>query len=155
MSPLHSRIDTGKPFRLTTNLVGPQVTQLSQALEALGLSRRLFPCRHYAGHAQGRSRHFPRKLPLAVEEDRATFVYVDPGRDTDSELPSWGAAHARLWAALRARKRPVHVVAVARDDLRLERAIAPIRQSRIRIDRGRIWLSIRIPAETGGGVWSA
>ncbi|MDE2927096.1 MAG: hypothetical protein OXT71_11920 [Acidobacteriota bacterium] len=111
MSPLHSRIDTGKPFRLTTNLVGPQVTQLSQALEALGLSRRLFPCRHYAGHAQGRSRHFPRKLPLAVEEDRATFVYVDPGRDTDSELPSWGAAHARLWAALRARKRPVHVVA--------------------------------------------
>ena len=72
------------------NLVDPQVTQLLQSLQALGLSRRRFPCRHYAGHAQGRSRYFPRKLPLALEEDRATFVYVDPGRDTDSELLSWG-----------------------------------------------------------------
>ena len=92
------------------------------ALEALGLSRRLLPCRHYAGHAQGRSRYFALDLPLALEEDRATFVYVDPGRDTDSELLSWGVEHARLWAALRARNHPVHVVAVARDDLRQERA---------------------------------
>ena len=23
----------------------------------------------------------------------ATFVYVDPGKDTDTELRSWGAAH--------------------------------------------------------------
>ena len=119
------------------NLVGPQVTQLSQALEALSLSRRLFPCRHYADHIQGRSRYFPRKLPLALEEDRATFVYVDPGRDTDLELLSWGAEHARLWAALRAQDHPVHVVAVTRDDLRRERATAPILQNRIRIDRGR------------------
>ncbi|MDE2926821.1 MAG: hypothetical protein OXT71_10530 [Acidobacteriota bacterium] len=134
------------------NLVGPQVTQLSQALEALGLSRRLFPCRHYAGHAHGQSRYFPRKLPLALEEDRATFVYVDPSRHTDSELCSWGAEHARLWAALHAQDHPVHVVAVARDDLRRERATAPILQCRIRIDRGRTWLSVRIPAETGGRV---
>ena len=187
------------------------------ALQALGLSRRLFPCRHYAGHAQGRSRYFPRKLPLALEEDRATFVYVDPGRDTDSELLSWGVEHARLWAALRAQDHPVHVVAVARDDLRqeraekvlrrwsrpgpeaefrplspeeeqvirrieqavrtndqeclahyggfvnamdhrqalLERATAPIPKNRIRIDRGRTWLSVWIPAEPEGGVWSA
>ncbi len=104
------------------NLVDPQVTQLLQALAALGLSRRLFPCRHYAGHVQGRRRYFPRKLPLALEEDRATFVYVDPGRDTDSELLSWRAEHAPIWAGLRARERPVHVVAVARDDLRRERA---------------------------------
>ncbi|MDE2927799.1 MAG: hypothetical protein OXT71_15500 [Acidobacteriota bacterium] len=104
------------------NLVDPQVTQLLQALEALGLSRRLFPYRHYSGHAQGRSRYFPRKLPLALEEDRATFVYVDPGRDTDSELLSWEAEHARLWAALCVQDHPVHVVAVARDDLRRERA---------------------------------
>ena len=177
--------------------------------------RRLFPCRHYAGHAQGRSRYFPRKLPLALEEEKATFVYVDPGRDTDSELLSWGVEHARLWAALRARNRPVHVVAVARDDLRqeragkvlrrwarpgpeagfrplspdqektirrieqavlandreylaryggavkamdhrqalLERTTAPTPQNRIRIDRGRTWLSVRIPAQTEGTVW--
>ena len=185
------------------------------ALEALGLSRRLFPCRHYAGHAQGRSRYFPRKLPLALEKDRAIFVYVDPGRDTDSELLSWGVEHARLWAALRARNHPVHVVAVARDDLRreragkllrcwerpgpeagfrprdpeedktirrieqavlandqeylaryggavkamdhrqalLDRADAPTPQNCIRIDRGRTWLSVRIPAQTEGTVW--
>ncbi len=195
----------------------PTGREKARALEALGLSRLLFPCRHYAGHAQGRSRYFPRKLPLALEEDRATFVYVDPGRDTDSELLSWGAEHARLWTALRAQDHPVHVVAVARDDLRreragkvlrrwsgpgpeaefeplspeeeqviriigqavrtndrerlaryggflnaldhrqalLERATAPIPQGRIRIDRGRTWLSVRLPAETGGGLWSA
>ncbi len=134
------------------NLVGPQVTQLSQALEALGLSRWLFPGRHYAGHAQGRSRYFPRKLPLALEEDRATFVYVDPGRDTDSELLSWEAEHTRLLAALRARNRPVHVVAVARDDLRRERATAPIPQNRIRIDQGRTCRSgfQRKPGESCG-----
>ncbi len=195
----------------------PTGREKAWALEALGLSRRLFPCRHYAGHAQGRSRYFPRKLPLALEEDRATFVYVDPGRDTDSELLSWGAEHARLWTALRAQDRPVHVVAVARDDLRreragkvlrrwagpgpeaefeplspeeeqvirrigqavrtndreclaryggflnaldqrqalLERATAPIPQNRIRIDRSRTWLSVRIPAEPGGVLWTA
>ena len=187
------------------------------ALEALGLSRRLFPCRHYAGHAQGRRRYFARNLPLALEPARATFVYVDPGRDTDSELLSWGAEHAPLWAALRAQERPVHVVAVARDDLRRERAEkvlrrwtrpgpeaefrplspeeeqsirrieqavlandqkylaqyggavkaldyrqmlldrtdAPTPQNRIRIDQGRTWLSVRIPAEPEGGLWSA
>ncbi|MDE2928137.1 MAG: zincin-like metallopeptidase domain-containing protein [Acidobacteriota bacterium] len=192
----------------------PTGREKASALEALGLSRRLFPCRHYAGHAQGRSRYFPRMLPLALKEDRATFVYVDPGRDTDSELLSWGAEHARLWAALRAQDHPVHVVAVARDDLRreraekvlrrwsrpgpeaefqplfpeeeqiirrieqaalandqeylaryggfvnamdhrqalLERATAPIPKNRIRIDRGRTWLSVRIPAEPGGGL---
>ena len=187
------------------------------ALEALGLSRQLFPCRHYAGRAQGRSRYFPRHLPLALEEDRATFVYIDPGRDTDSELLSWGAEHAPLWAALRAQDRPVHVVAVARDDLRreragkvlrrwsrpgpeaefrplspeedksirrieqavhagdqkyfaehggfvkamdyrqalLDRAAAPTPQNRIRIDRDRTWLSVRIPAPPEGTLWCA
>ena len=66
--------------------------------------------------------HFPRKLPLALEEDRATVVHVDPGRGTDSELLSWGAEHNRLWAALRAQDHPVRVFAVARDDLRRDRA---------------------------------
>ena len=155
--------------------------------------------------------------PLALEEARATFVYVDPGRDTDSELLSWGAEHAQLWAALRAQERPVQVVAVARDHLRRERAEkvlrrwtrpgpaaefrplspeeeqsirrieravrandqkylaayggfakamdyrqmlldrpdAPTPQNRIRIDQGRTWLSVRIPAEPEGRSWSA
>ena len=193
----------------------PTEREKVHALEALGLSRRLFPCRHYAGHAQGRSCYFARNLPLALEETRATFVYVDPGRDTDSELLSWGAEHAPLWAALRAQERPVQVVAVARDHLRRERAEkvlrrwtrqgpeaelrplspeeeqsirrieqavhagdleylaayggfakamdyrqmlldrtdAPTPQNRIRIDQGRTWLSVRIPATPGVGPW--
>ena len=35
-----------------------------------------------------------------------------------------------------------------------ERAAAPTPKNRIRIDRGRTWLSVRIPAETRGGLWS-
>ena len=195
----------------------PTEREKVRALEALSLSRRLFPCRHYAGHAEGRRRYFALDLPLALEEARATFVYVDPGRDTDSELLSWGAEHAPLWAALRAQERPVQVVAVARDHLRRERAEkvlrrwarpgpeaefrplspeeaksirrieqavlandqkylaeyggfakamdyrqmlldrpdAPPPQNRIRIDQGRTWLSVRIPAEPEGRLWNA
>ena len=161
--------------------------------------------------------YFAHNLPLALEEAKATFVYVDPGRDTDSELLSWGAEHAPLWAALRAQERPVQVVAVARDDLRreraekvlrrwtrpgpeaefrplspdetqiirrieqavltndqkylaayggfakamdyrqmlLDRADTPTPQNRIRIDRGRTWLSVRIPAQPEGTLWCA
>ena len=57
-------------------------------------------------------RYFALKLPIAVDAQAATFVYVDPGQSTDSELRAWGAAHAPLWAALRARTFAVHVVAV-------------------------------------------
>ena len=195
----------------------PTEREKVHALEALGLPEALFPRRSYAGKAAGVSRYFALDLPLALEEARATFVYVDPGRDTDSELLSWGAEHAQLWAALRAQERPVHVVAVARDDLRQERAEkvlrrwtrpgpetefrplsleeeksirrieqavlandqkylaayggfakamdyrqmlldrtdAPTPQNRIRIDQGRTWLSVRIPAQPEGGLWSA
>ena len=52
------------------------------------------------------------KLPIAVDEKTATFVYVDAGQSTDSELRAWGVAHAPLWASLRARTFAVHVVAV-------------------------------------------
>ena len=62
-----------------------------QALEALRIPRR-----RYYGRAQGQSRYFPLKLPLALDKAQATFVYCDPGRDSDQELLSWGAAHAWL-----------------------------------------------------------
>ena len=48
-----------------------------------------------------------------------------PGRTTDSELRAWGAAHAPLWAALRARTFAVHVVAVGTDAEAADRA-APV-----------------------------
>ena len=92
------------------------------ALEALEIPNQIFPRRRYHGRAGDQIRHFPLKLPIALDDHVATFVYCDPGRDSDKELLSWGADHARLWTALRQRKHEVHVVAVARDHTREQRA---------------------------------
>ena len=73
-------------------------------------------------------RYFAFKLPIAVDEHAATFVYVDTGQTTDSELRAWGAAHAPLWAALRARTFAVCVVAVGTGAEAADRA-APVLKS--------------------------
>ena len=84
-----------------------------QRFEALGIDRDTFPYRLYGPHGKPQvPRYFAFKLPIAVDEQAATFVYVDAGQSTDSELRAWGMAHAPLWAALRARTFAVHVVAV-------------------------------------------
>ena len=84
-----------------------------QRFEALGLDRRTFPYRLSgpSGTPQP-ARYFAFNLPVAVDDQAATFVYVDPGQTTDSELRAWGVAHAPLWAALRARTFAVQVAAV-------------------------------------------
>ena len=91
--------------------------------EAFGIDRRTFPYRKYG--QPGIPRYFAFKLPIAVDERTATFVYVDAGQSTDSELRAWGVAHAPLWAALRARTFAVHVVAVGTGVDAAERA-APV-----------------------------
>ena len=91
--------------------------------EALGIDRGTFPYRKYG--QPGIPRYFAFKLPIAVDEQAATFVYVDAGQTTDSELRAWGMAHAPLWAALRARTFAVHVVAVGMGAEAAERA-APV-----------------------------
>ena len=84
-----------------------------QRFEALGIDRGTFPYRKYGTEGKPQiPRYFAFKLPIAVDEQVATFVYVDAGQFTDSELRAWGVAHAPLWAALRARTFAVHVVAV-------------------------------------------
>ena len=87
-----------------------------QRFEALGLDRRTFPYRLYGPSGKPQTpRYFAFKLPVAVDDQAATaatFVYVDPGQTTDSELRAWGVAHAPLWAALRARTFAVQVAAV-------------------------------------------
>ena len=70
------------------------------ALEALGIPCRLFPCRYDSGSDPDRRRDFVLKLPLAIEDDLATFVYADPGQRTDTGLRAWGQEHAPLWRAL-------------------------------------------------------
>ena len=84
-----------------------------QRFEALGIDRKDFPYRMYGPEGKPKiPRYFAFKLPIAVDDQAATFAYVDAGQTTDSELRAWGMAHAPLWAALRARTFAVHVVAV-------------------------------------------
>ena len=84
-----------------------------QRFEALGLDRRTFPYRLYGPDGKPQTpRYFAFKLPIAVDDQAATFVYVDSGQTTDSELRAWGSAHTPLWAALRARTFAVQVVGV-------------------------------------------
>ena len=90
--------------------------------EQLGVDPELLPKRIYAGRANGRVRYFHIKMPVAVEQDRAVFVYIDPGMGTPSELHSWGAAHRQLWEKLHAAGRRVQVVAVAWEQHLLDRA---------------------------------
>ncbi len=94
--------------------------------EALGLDRRTFPYRLYGPDGKPQTpRYFAFKLPIAVDDQAATFVYVDAGQTTDSELRAWGAAHAPLWAALRARTFAVQVVGVGMGAEAADRA-APV-----------------------------
>ena len=84
------------------------------AFEALRIDRRILPQRVHRG-AAGNIRHrFPLGLPVALDDERAVFVYVDPGHETATALRSWGVAHGELWKALWDRGRRIEVVAVSR-----------------------------------------
>ena len=93
-----------------------------QFLTELGLPRRLIPRRIYFGAVGTQKRYFVLKLPLALDPDVVTFAYIDPGHATDNELRSWGAAHARLWEALRKAGRRVRVIGIAAEHETIERA---------------------------------
>ena len=94
------------------------------AFEALGIERRLLPSRLYRGAAGSTRRYFPLKLPVALDAERALFVYADPGHDTSTALRSWADAHRGLWDALAERGRSVEVVAIVRTLEELDRAQA-------------------------------
>ena len=111
------------------------------AFEALGIERALLPVRVYGRGERRTRRHFPVKLPVALDAERAVFVYADPGHGTATALRSWGAAHRRLWRALGERGRAVEVVAVARRHGELRRAR--------KVMRG--WADGSGPGEPGGG----
>ena len=106
-----------RPRRLCPTRLGPVNTiglvvlsrsRVAANSRALGIDRRALPVRNYGAAPYG-PRYFDVKLPVAVDAQTATFVYVNPGQSTHSELRAWGAAHAPLWAALRARAYTVHV----------------------------------------------
>ena len=60
--------------------------------EALGIDRAVLPYRKYGEGEKGQPRYFALKLPIAIDERAATFVYVDAGQSTDSELRARPAA---------------------------------------------------------------
>ena len=144
----------------------PTEPEKVRAFEALGIERRLLPQRVYRGAAGNTRRHFPLKLPVALEVERAVFVYVEPGHDTTTALRSWGEAHRGLWRALSERGRAVEVVAIVRtlEEFARARSIlggwaeasgpaepdAGIREEIDRIERAILQGAIQILDEFGG-----
>ena len=100
----------------------PAEQEKVEFFEKLGLPLRLIPRRIYYGVVGNQKRYFALKLPLAVEPEIVTFVYIDPGHQTDRELYSWGAAHGPLWEALRKKGRQVRVIGIAVENTVLDRA---------------------------------
>jgi len=100
----------------------PTETEKVAAFEGLRIERCLLPVRVYRGAAGKTRRHFPVKLPVALDSARATFVYVDPGHETSTALRSWGNTHRGLWRALTRLGRSVEVVAVGRASREIRRA---------------------------------
>ncbi len=96
--------------------------------DLLGIDRRRLPRRLYHGANGNQTRYFALKLPIAVDTKTATFAYVDPGKDTDTELRSWGAAHKWLWKALRGKGLGVQVVAIGADHKATRRAKTALRR---------------------------
>ena len=92
----------------------PTEPEKMAAFEALSVECRLLPRRVYRGAAGNLRRYFPLRLPVALDAERAVFVYVDPGHETATALRSWGAAHRELWEALWDRGRGIEVVVVVR-----------------------------------------
>ena len=99
----------------------PAEPEKVEFFENLGLPRRLIPRRIYYGAVGNQKRYFALKLPLAVDPETVTFVYVDPGHRTDIELRSWGAAHGPLWDAIRTKGRQVRVIGVAVENANVDR----------------------------------
>ena len=110
----------------------PTEQEKVRCFETLDLDRRLLPRRVYQGAVKKQQHYFALKLPVAVDSETATFVYVDPGHETDSGLHFWGEAHGRLWAALRRKGLRVQAVAVAKNHQATARAEKVLRAWRNR-----------------------
>ena len=91
-------------------------------LTAAGIPKGVLPSRLYRGAMGAQRRYFAHKLPLALDAERATFVYVQAEDATASAVRTWGGQHAGLWSALAGKGRAVEVVVVGRDPDRLREA---------------------------------
>ena len=92
------------------------------ALTGTGIPSDVLPRRVYRGAVGAQCRFFAHKLPLALDGERALFIFVQAEDASASALRTWGEAHAELWARLAAAGRAVEVVVVGRDVDRLRSA---------------------------------
>ena len=106
----------------------PTEAEKVEFFEGLRVDRRLIPRRIYYGAVGAQKRYFALKLPVSVDAETVTFVYVDPGHRTDSELRSWGSAHGRLWDTVREKGRQVRVIGIAAEHESIERAERVLRR---------------------------
>ena len=97
----------------------PTEDERVNALTGAGIAKEILPRRLYQGAVGTQYRYFPHKLPLALDGERATFLFVQAEGETESAVRTWGSQHAALWAALAAAGRAVEVVVVGRDVVRL------------------------------------
>ena len=84
-------------------------------LDLLGIDRRRLPHRVYLGAVGSQTRYFALKLPIAADTKTATFAYVDPGKDTDTELRSWGDSYEWLCRALRLKGIELRAIVIGAD----------------------------------------
>ena len=66
----------------------PTEAENVRAFEALGIEGRILPQRVHRGAVGGIRRYFHLGLPVALDAERAVFVYVDPGHETATALRS-------------------------------------------------------------------
>ncbi len=100
----------------------PTESEKVAALTGAGVAASMLPSRLYRGAVADQRRYFAHKLPVALDDEGALFVYVQAEDETASALRTWGELHAALWAALRSTGRKVETVVVGRDPERLAEA---------------------------------
>ena len=100
----------------------PTEAEKVAALTAAGVPEQVLPRRVYRGAVGSQTRYFAHKLPLALDAERATFVFVQAEDVTASAVRTWGEEHASLWAWLRESGRAVEVVVAGRDPVQLDDA---------------------------------
>ena len=100
----------------------PTEDEKVNALTGAGIAKQVLPRRLYQGAVGTQYRYFPHTLPLALDDARATFLFVQTEDETESAVRTWGSQHAALWTALAAAGRAVEVVVVGRDPVRLAAA---------------------------------
>ena len=89
----------------------PTETEKVWFCKHLDIRKDRLPRRLYTGATGYLTRYFPLKLPIAAGRT-VTFVYVDPGNDTITEMRHWGQSHQHVWSVMRERGIKIHLAAI-------------------------------------------